>query len=177
MPLIKTYEEEEATGELAELYKTIKQTRGSIGNNAKLFSISPELLKQQMSFIKFYIKHPTLSLPLLASIRIMVSNTQKCEFCVDYNTAMLVNIAGWSLEQVDAMKENIQNANLEDREIALLDIVIKAMKSALDVTSEDLDKLRAMEWEDKDIFDAVNHGARMLATDIMFNTFKIDSYE
>lgn len=38
--------------------------------------------------------HPTLSMPLLASIRIMVSRGEDCAFCVDYNSAMLVNMAG-----------------------------------------------------------------------------------
>jgi hypothetical protein len=43
MPLIKT---DEVKGELAKLYEIITTMRGRVGNNAKLFSISPELLKQ-----------------------------------------------------------------------------------------------------------------------------------
>lgn len=174
MPLIKTYETDEATGELARLYEIITTMRGRVGNNAKLFSISPELLKQQMEFIRFYMNHPTLSMPLLASIRIMVSSGEDCSFCVDYNSAMLVNMAGWSIEQVEVMKTDMDKANLETREIALLKLVIKAIRNAHGVNANDLDQLREMQWEDKDIFDAVNHGARMLATDIMFNTFKIE---
>ena len=120
MPLIKTYETDEATGELAKLYEIITTMRGRVGNNAKLFSISPELLKQQMEFIKFYMNHPTLSMPLLASIRIMVSSGEDCAFCVDYNSAMLINMASWSMKQVEEMKTDMDKANLEKREIALL---------------------------------------------------------
>ena len=67
MPLIKTYETNEAKGELLEIYNEIIKVRGEVGNNAKLFSSSPELLKQQLDFIKYYSTHPTLSMALLAS--------------------------------------------------------------------------------------------------------------
>ncbi|MCX6052247.1 MAG: hypothetical protein NTZ60_07000 [Campylobacterales bacterium] len=176
MPLIKTYELEEATGELAKLYEIILSMRGSIGNNAKLFSVSPELLRQQMEFIKYYMSHSTLSMPLLAAIRVLVSSGEDCEFCVDFNTAMLINMAGWTYEQVQEMRQDIDKANLSEREIAMLKIAIKAIRNPHAVNADDLDALREMQWEDKDILDAVNHATRMLATDIIFNTFKIEKY-
>jgi alkylhydroperoxidase family enzyme len=175
MPLIQTIAPEEATGELAKLYKIIETMRGSVGNNAKLFSISPELLHQQMDFIKFYINHPTLSLPLLAAIRIMVSSGEECQFCIDYNTGMLINLAGWTFDQVTAMRNDPNTANLPEREIAMLNLAIKAIRNAHGVSANDLDTLREMGWSDSDILDAVNHATRMLATDIIFNTFKIEN--
>ncbi len=177
MPLIQTIDPKDATGELAKLYKTIEAMRGNVGNNAKLFSISPELLRQQMDFIKFYMNHPTLSMELLAAIRIMVSSAEACQFCIDYNTGMLINFAKWTLEQVNAMRENIDHANLNKRDIAMLRFVMKAIRDAHTVNANDLDLLRGMEWSDADIFDALNHAARMLATDVIFNTFKIESFQ
>lgn len=175
MPLIQTIPPEEATGELTELYNIIISMRGTVGNNAKLFSVSPELLRQQMEFIKFYMNHPTLSLPLLAAIRIMVSGGEECQFCIDYNTGMLINMAGWTFEQVAEMRKDPKLANLPDREIAMLNLAIKAIRNAHGVTANDLDTLREMGWSDSDILDAVNHATRMLATDIIFNTFKIEN--
>ena len=175
MPLIQTIEPQEATGELAKIYEIITSMRGTIGNNAKLFSVSPELLRQQIDFIKFYINHPTLSMPLLACIRIMVSSGEECQFCIDYNTAMLINMAGWTFEQVAAMRKNIDEANLPERETAMLRLAIKAVRNAHGVNADDLDSLREMNWSDSDILEAVNHATRMLATDIIFNTFKIEN--
>lgn len=175
MPLIQTIAPEEATGELAKLYTIIETMRGSVGNNAKMFSISPELLRQQMDFIKFYMNHPTLSLPLLAAIRIMVSSGEECQFCIDYNTGMLINMAGWSFDQVAEMRNDPNAANLPEREIAMLNLAIKAIRNAHGVSANDLDTLREMGWSDSDILDAVNHATRMLATDIIFNTFKIEN--
>lgn len=119
--------------------------------------------------------HPTLSIPLLASIRIMVSNGEECQYCVDYNTGILINMAGWTLDQVTAMRKNIDDANLSDREIAMLRFVIKAIRNAHGINANDIDTLREMNWSDSDILDAVYHGTRMLATDIIFNTFKIEN--
>ncbi len=175
MPLIQTIAPEEATGELAKLYKIIEAMRGSVGNNAQLFSVSHELLRQQMDFIRFYMNHPTLSLPLLAAIRIMVSSGEECQFCIDFNTGMLINLAGWTFEQVAEMRNNPNSANLPEREIAMLNLAIKAIRNAHGVSANDLDTLREMGWSDSDILEAVNHATRMLATDIIFNTFKIEN--
>jgi alkylhydroperoxidase family enzyme len=175
MPLIQTISPEKATGELAKLYKIIKVMRGTVSNSAELFSISPELLRQQMDFIKFYTNHPTLSLPLLAAIRIMVSSGEECQFCIDYNTGMLINMAGWTFDQVAEMRKDPKSANLPEREIAMLLLAIKAVRIAHSVNADDLDSLREMGWSDSDILDAVSHATRMLATDIIFNTFKIEN--
>ena len=175
MPLIQTIAPEDATGELAKLYKVIEAMRGTVGNNAQLFSVSPELLRQQMDFIKYYMKHPTLSMPLLAAIRIMVSSGEECQFCIDYNTGMLINMAGWTFDQVAQMRKDPKSANLPEREIAMLLLAIKAVRIAHSVNADDLDNLREMGWSDSDILDAVNHATRMLSTDIIFNTFKIEN--
>lgn len=175
MPLIQTISPEKATGELATLYTAIEAMRGTVGNNAQLFSVSPELLRQQMDFIKFYMNHPSLSMPLLAAIRIMVSSGEECQFCIDYNTGMLINLAGWTFDQVTTMRKDPKSANLPEREIAMLLFTLKAVRNAHGVSANDLDSLREMEWSDSDILDAVNHATRMLATDIIFNTFKIEN--
>lgn len=175
MPLIKTIAPKEATEELNRLYQIIKTMRGTVGNNAQLFSASPELLRQQMDFVKYYMDHPTLSMSLLAAIRILVSSSEECQFCIDYNMSMLINLAGWTPDQVAAMRKNINDANLPKREIAMLRLVIKAIRNAHGINANDIDTLREMNWSDSDILDAVHHGTRMLATDIIFNTFKIEN--
>ena len=39
----------------------------------------------------------------------------------------------------------------------------------------DIDSLKLLGWAESDILDAVVHGARNMAADIVFNTFKIDN--
>lgn len=174
MPIIKTVAPQDATGVLAEYYAKITAMRGEVRNNAMLFSASPELLRQQMDFIIHYANHPTLSMPLLAAIRVMVSSGETCEYCIDFNTGMLINMAGWTPEQVAAMRHNIVDTPFPAKEAAMLKLAVKAVRNAHGVTASDLDELRELGWSDGDILDAVNHGARMLATDILFNAFKIE---
>ncbi|WP_419769907.1 MAG: carboxymuconolactone decarboxylase family protein [Candidatus Marinarcus sp.] len=177
MPLIKTYEKEEATGELLEIYEEIIKLRGEIGNNAKLFSSSTELLKQQLEFIKYYATHETLSMPLLASIRVCVSNQEKCNFCIDFNSALLINKAKWSSEDVNMLKDKKYCEKLTKEENALLKFVINSVKNPHAVSENTISELKEQNWSDKDILDALNHGARMYATDILFNSFKIEDYQ
>jgi len=177
MPLIKTYEKDEATGELLEIYEEIIKVRGDIGNNAKLFSSSPELLRQQLDFIKYYSTHETLSMPLLACIRICVSNQEKCNYCIDFNTAMLVNYVKWSIEDVENLKKDISSNKLTKEENILLKFVIDSVKNPHAVNQNTINELKEQNWNDKDIIDALNHGARMYATDILFNSFKIEDYQ
>jgi len=56
----------------------------------------------------------------------------------------------------------------------LLLFVLKSCDNPHLVAAEDLDRLRSLGWSEVDIVDAVAHGARMVGTNIIFNTFKID---
>jgi alkylhydroperoxidase family enzyme len=175
MPLIKTIKPEDATGELAQIYAQIKALRGTVPASSQLWSTSPELLKQQMSFIGYYIKHETLSAPLLACVRILVSGQTNCKYCVDFNSGMLVNMMGWSIEDVEELKTISKSSKLTPKENAILTFVAKSVKNNTKADEKELDALRTLGWSDADILDAVQHGARMLAIDIIFNTFDLIS--
>lgn len=174
MPIINTIKPENATGELAELYTQIKTMRGKIANSALLFSSSPNLLKQQMSFIRHYLNHDTLSMELLACIRTLVSDKNDCSYCVDFNSSMLINMLNWSPKDVVNMRANPNDAKLKDKEKAMLLFVLKAVRTPHDVEAADVQKLRDLGYNDADILDATNHGARMSAVDIIFDAFKIE---
>ncbi len=174
MPLIKTIKPEDATGELAELYEKIKAFRGRVSNTAQIFSASPELLKQQMSFIGHYLNHPTLSPALCACIRMLVSDKNSCSYCIDFNASLLINLFNWTPKEVEAMRAKPHNARLSDKEKAMLLFVLKAVRTPHDVNANDVQALRELGYHDGEILDATNHGARMSAIDIIFDAFKIE---
>lgn len=175
MPLIQTIKPEDATGELAELYGNITVMRGRVSNSAQIFSASPELIKQQMSFIEYYmLKQKSLSMPLLASIRMLISDKNSCSYCVDMNASILINMLGWTPKEVEAMRADPQNAKLDENEKAMLLFVLKAVRTPHDVHAHDVQKLRDLGYSDGEILDATNHGARMSAIDIIFDAFKIE---
>ena len=147
---------------------------GGVPNVMRVWSASPFLLRQQWDYIAYSMGHPTLSGPLLACVRMLVSQTGHCDYCIDMNAGMLVDMMGWTPDQVAATRANPAAANLPERERALLLLVLRATQDPASIGAEDLEPLRIMGWSDRDILDAVAHGARMAASDIIINAFKVE---
>ncbi|MHB1292632.1 MAG: carboxymuconolactone decarboxylase family protein [Sulfuricella sp.] len=175
MSIISTVAPEQADGKVAEVYGQIQQMMGRVPNAFQLYSSSPVLLEQQMQQIAYYMQHPTLSFPLLAMVRMLVSQHNDCQYCVGFNEGMLMHRVGLTPEQVAATRRNPADAPLPDKDKAMLLLVLKATKTPKMVEKSDMDQLRALGWSDGDIMDAVYHGARNVAVDIVFNAFKIEN--
>jgi alkylhydroperoxidase family enzyme len=174
MAIISITPPEKAEGKLAELYASAEQFFGAVPNNVRLLGVSPAVLENQLYFAHYFMKHPTLSAPLLSMIRLLVSKACKSEYCDTFNVGLLQKF-GFTPEQVEAARLDPQKAPLEEKEKSLLLLVLKATDDPKVVTAADLEKLRSLGWTDTDIFDAVAHGARAVATNIIFDTFKIES--
>jgi len=173
MPLISTIAPTSATGKVAEIYQQITQTFGHVPNAMQLYSSSPELLARQWAGVSYYLTHPTLDPALLAMIRMLVSKENQCDYCIGFNASLLINLFNFSQEQVLAMQKDPTQAPLEAKNKALLLFVLKAVSESLAVTAQDIQALKDQGWTDQDLLDAVAHGARNVAADITFNTFKI----
>ncbi|HTY23002.1 MAG TPA: hypothetical protein VMC85_07720 [Desulfomonilaceae bacterium] len=173
MALIQTTPPEKAEGKLAELYAEMEQTFGMVPNNARMLGVSPAILDNQIQLIGYYMGHPTLSTSLQAMIRLLVSKACQSPYCQNLNTGLLKK-AGFTEEQITDMQTDPGQAPLDEKQKALLLFVLKACDNPHSVTGEDLDGLRALGWRDRDIFDGVALGARMVGTNIIFDTFKIE---
>ena len=174
MPIISTIAPTEATGKVADVYRQLEQAFGRVPNAMQLFSSSPELLSKLWEELTYYIQHPKLSLPLLATIRMLISQHNQCDYCIGFNEGFLINMCGQTQEQVMATQQDPNQAPLEEKEKAMLLFVLKSVRTPLDVTEPDVQALLALGWEQADILDATAHGARHVAIDTLFNTFKIE---
>ncbi|BBN59480.1 carboxymuconolactone decarboxylase family protein [Hydrogenovibrio marinus] len=174
MSLLSLVTPEKATGRVAEIYDEINWTFGSVPNGFQLHSISPELFDDNWRNISYFMEHKTLKFPLLAMIRMLVSTDNACEYCINLNEALLINKAGFTQDQIAATKADASNAPLNEKDKAMLLFVLKATKAAKSVNADDVEALRNLDWTDKDIYDAVAHGARNMAMDVLFDTFKVE---
>lgn len=174
MSILHTLSPEAATGEVAEIYAQIASAWGRVPTAIQLFSVNPFLLRQQWEYYGSIMQHPTLSFALTACIRMLISQAGHCSYCIDMNAGMLIEMAGWTPEQVIATRADFKASPLTDKEKAMLGLVIKATLTATEVTAADLDTVRAQGWNDAEILDAVNHGARMVASDILINAFQAE---
>lgn len=174
MTLIQTVTPESATGEIATIYTQMKERMGFVPNALSLRSASPPLLNLQWQGMSYYMQHPTLSAPLLACVRMLISQKNDCSYCIDLNGGMLINMFGWTPEQVAATRADPAAANLPERDKAMLMFVLGAVGDPHGIDSTDLEALRALGWQDSDILDGLSHGATMVAGDILINAFKIE---
>jgi alkylhydroperoxidase family enzyme len=172
MALIQTTPPEKAEGKLAELYAEVEQSFGMIPKSVQLLGVSPTLLDNQLQLIGHYMGHSTLSTPLLAMIRMLVSNACKSPFCTNLNTGLLLK-AGVTQDQVFAMQADPNQAPLAEKEKALLLLVLKACDNPHSVVAADVERVKGLGWSDPDILDAVAHGARMVSSNIILDTFKV----
>ncbi len=173
MTMIATVSPENAQGKVAEVYSNISGAIGFVPNAMKTYSSSPALLENIWNQISYYMQHPSLSFPLLAAIRMLVSAKQECEYCVGFNEAMLINHADWTHEQIAEALKNPASVPFNEKDKAMLLYVLDALKAPKQLDKSRLDALHALGWSDGEILEAVHHGAQNVAEDMVFNTFKI----
>jgi len=174
MSILQTVTPEHATGEVAATYAQIRNAWGGVPTAIQVFSATPFLLQHQWEYYGSVMQHPALSPALTACIRMLVSQAGSCAYCIDMNAGMLINRMGWTPEQVAATRADFRHSPLTDKEKMLLGLVLKATRDANSVTTLDIEAARTVGWSDGDILDAVNHGARMVAGDIVINAFKVE---
>ena len=73
------------------------------------------------------------------------------------------------------MIKDPEQVPLDDEEKALLLYVVRTTADSNAASNADIDALRKMGCSDMEIFDALHHGARQVAADIMLNAFKVEN--
>ncbi|GFM37920.1 hypothetical protein [Desulfovibrio psychrotolerans] len=153
----------------------------SVPEPLQLFSASPHLLEKQFELIRHYTSHPALSFPLLAAIRYTVARSLGYGCCTEYNSALLQR-CGMNKPDLEALYDHAAapadlpalsgEGALEDHEQLLLRLVAQAVVAQQGIPAQSLAEARTAGWEDRDIFDAVAHGANMLSIATMDRAFR-----
>lgn len=174
MSYLKTVSLSDATGDVADVYQEITDSFGGVPGIMQVHSAVPFHLRQKWEFIKHSMQNANLSGALQATIRMTVSQDTACTYCIDMNAGMLINMFGWTVDQVAATQADPTNANLDEREIALLLFILKAVKDSNSTTRADVDALRAFGYSDEDIYEGLALGAWMVAGDIVSNALHVE---
>jgi hypothetical protein len=82
--------------------------------------------------------------------------------------------AGETPEQLAAFRENPAQSLLPENERELVSFVVRSIREPEETTAEDVQRLRDLGWSDADVFDATFMGAFMLASGVLFTTFKMN---
>ena len=157
---------------VAAIRAEISSLFGHMPAGMELLVMTPEILEQRWATMQYYLRHPRLSMALLAFIRLLVSDRLGAPFCIGMNQAILQK-KGVAPDAIEAARQDPSQAPLPEAERVLLLLVLKATEAPLSVTADDLATARTHGWSDRDILEAILHGANNVAADILFNTYKV----
>ncbi|MDJ0783875.1 MAG: hypothetical protein QNJ22_18025 [Desulfosarcinaceae bacterium] len=173
MPLITTVPPEQAEGTIKEAYEMFQQNIGLIPKPMEMMSASPALFELQLRRVQYLAQHPKLSYALLAHIRYLVARDLDYPYCTDFNR-MILKKQGLSDEDIGRLEADPAASLLETDEAAMLCFVVKAVKSPAEVAPAEIEGLRDLGYEDRDIIDALAQGVSMIDHAIMMQVFQME---
>jgi uncharacterized peroxidase-related enzyme len=152
MTFIRTVTEDEASGEVAAFYAEDRQEVGYVRNFTAAFSHAPELLalwRQLNAAIKARMDLRRYELVTLAAARRIRSS-----YCALAHGSVLVRDFVNDGE-LKAIMVDHQRAELDEVDVAVMDLADTVASDAASVTQADIDRLRALGLSDSEIFDVV----------------------
>jgi len=145
--------------EMKVLLRGIRQKLGQVPPHWELFAtINPTRFKMFLEEINYLTSHPHIQSDFFTLLRYTIATDNGFTYCINLNQASLL-AKGYTLEQLHELEGTQKILPLDDRHQALFDAVMKAVYTPEDFTAEVTDALKILDWDDADIFDAVDHGA------------------
>ncbi len=173
MALIKTVPPREAEGDVKEAYSLFENLGIEPPLPFQMMSASPGIMPIQARMAEYFMNHPTLEFQLLAHIRLLVAHGENFPYCVEFNQALLKNMAELEEDRIEAIKADPEQAALDPKNKAMLLFVLKAVRDPATTGRRDVDALHVLGWTDSDIFDAVQQGMMMVVTGMSLQAFKM----
>ncbi|HHS50770.1 MAG TPA: peroxidase [candidate division Zixibacteria bacterium] len=119
MAWIRIIDENDADGELEEIYREIISARGKLSNVMRVHSLHPKAMREHMNLYRA-IMFGENSLPrcLCEIIAVVVSSANGCKYCIRHHAEALD--AYWKdSRRIDLLAEDYRSAGLDDRETAI----------------------------------------------------------
>ncbi len=153
MAWINEIAEQDAEGELREVYDELLKSRGKLANILQVHSLNPGALKTHMDlYMHLMFAQSGLSRKEREAIAVVVSANNECGYCVNHHYEPLTRY-----EKDQQILSTIRNANkldtLDDRLAGMLQHAAKLTTAPNEVTAEDVQKLRDLGLSDRDILD------------------------
>lgn len=153
MSWISEIEISEAEGRLAEIYAELVEKRGKVSNILKVHSLNPEAMGNHLDlYMTLMFGVSGLSRAEREAIAVVVSATNDCAYCVNHHVETLRRY----VKDEETLNMLAEADGLETLEPRLSNIVRHAEKLTSApgaMTESDLDELRAVGLEEKDILD------------------------
>ena len=153
MSWIEEIEVDAAEGRLAEMYAELTAKRGKISNILKVHSLNPQAMSDHLDlYMTLMFGKSGLTRCEREAIAVVVSATNECEYCVNHHTEALRHY----VDDEEVLNMLATGDGLETLEPRLSNIVRHAERLTAApgaMTESDLEELRAVGLDDKDILD------------------------
>ncbi len=170
---ISMLEEQEATGEVAVLYDTIKRELQTpfVPNMIKTLGQSPAALAMHMGMYQAMVSNLTLPFSLVAMISYTVAEYANCEYC-GVNNELMCRTLGIDEETLAQVARDLGNVNPE-RVRVILKFCVKMSKTPQRVTHKDFDRMREAGVSDEEILEIIIIASHAVSADIIADTLKV----
>ena len=153
MSWIQIINEDDATGELMQIYKEIVEKRGKISNIMKIQSLNPNVMKNHMDlYIHLMFGKSGLSREEREFIAVVVSIINNCEYCIKHHSESL-NHYWKDRSKLDKFIEDFNSIEISLRLQSILEYIFKLTENPSYVKQNDIDSLKNTGFSDKDILD------------------------
>ena len=148
-------EEDEATGEVAEIYEMVKKAMQvpTVPNIDKVLAHSLPALKGTVGLLGDLYMASSLPQPVVAMLLYSISLARSCQYCSSFHR-LTCRMVGVDETMLAAVGNNLGSVTPE-RVQAIVAFGVKAAMSSNDLTEADFDKLRDMGINDAEIVEIV----------------------
>lgn len=171
---VPAIEENEATGEVAEIYDAVKKAMQvpTVPNIDKVLANSLPALKGTVGLLGDLYMASSLPQPVVAMLLYSISLARSCQYCSSFHR-LTCRMVGVDESMLAAVGNNLGSVTPE-RVQAIVAFGVKAAMSSGDLTDADYDKLRDMGISDGEIVEIVALAGLGVYLNIVADALKIE---
>lgn len=124
-------------------------------------NIDVGILKDFLAYLFKIQNHKTIDSNYFAFLRLFIAYQEGFKYCIGFNTKLLQSRA-FEDKVIDNSKLDLSKIPFDDKYKLLAIKSIKAIFDSQNFNMEDFDELYKIGWNDKDIFDSIDHAGFML---------------
>lgn len=158
MTYIKTVAYDDSTGRLRQLYDRVKGPDNNVDNIMMAHSLRPHTMDGHMTIYKYVLHHSSNTVPkwFLEAIGVLVSNINRCAYCVEHHFAGMSRLLG-DQPRANAIRSALKSERYSDafdaRETAALTYAAKLTRQPDSINSADVDTMRKTGFDDGQILE------------------------
>ncbi|NOY53370.1 MAG: peroxidase-related enzyme [Deltaproteobacteria bacterium] len=154
MSRIQPPEAQNLSSQVQEIFKEVEAEFGMVPNLFRTYAHYPPLLEANWNKVKAVMVQGDLNQKVKQTIAVLVSKDNSCAYCVAAHTGALKSI-GVSEEEIQNITEQIDKADFNAQEQALIRFARKASREPLKITGDEFDALRKTGVSDAEIIEAL----------------------